>query len=72
MKKVVFAALVICLSFVASAYADPYPEALIKKMAALKEDAEAKKDMPAAIEGLPIVTSEEANKLFKEEGRLPG
>jgi rhodanese-related sulfurtransferase len=65
MKRIVFTALVICFAFVTFGYAEPYPEDLIKKIAGLKADAEAKKEMPAAIEGLPIVNSEEANKMFK-------
>ena len=67
MKKSIFVALVMCLSFVAFGYAESFPDALVQKMMGLKADAEAKKDMPAAIEGLPIVNSEEANKLFKNK-----
>ncbi len=67
MKRTIFVALVICLSFMAVGYAESFPDALVQKMMGLKADAEAKKDMPAAIEGLPIVNSEEANKLFKNK-----
>ena len=65
MKRIVVMAFALCLAFTAIGYAEPFPEDLVQKMMGLKADAEAKKDMPAAIEGLPIVNSEEANKLFK-------
>jgi rhodanese-related sulfurtransferase len=67
MKRTIFVALVMCLAFVAVGYAEPFPEDLVQKMMGLKADAEAKKDMPTAIEGLPIVNSEEANKLLKKK-----
>ncbi len=67
MKRTIFAALVMCLVFVTVGYAEPFPEDLVQKMMGFKADAEAKKDMPAAIEGLPIVNGEEANKLFKQK-----
>ena len=67
MKKIVVMAFVLCLVFAAVGYAEPFPEDLVQKMMGLKADAEAKKDMPTAIEGLPIVNGEEANKLFKKK-----
>jgi len=67
MKKVVVAALIMCLAFVTVGYAEPYPEALVQKITGLKADAEAKKDMPAAIDGLTLVDSAQAHKLFTEK-----
>jgi rhodanese-related sulfurtransferase len=65
MKMIVCAALVSCLVFAAAGYAASFPEDLVKKMAAMKADAEAKKEMPATIDGLPIVDTEAAHKLLK-------
>jgi len=65
MRRIVFAAMVICLAFVTFGYAEPFPADLIQKMAAMKADAEAKRNMPAAIEGLPIVNTETAHKMLK-------
>jgi rhodanese-related sulfurtransferase len=67
MKRTMLVALVMCLAFVAVGYAEPFPEDLVQKMMGLKADAEAKKDMPASIDGLPIVNGEEANKLYKNK-----
>ena len=63
-RTMFFAALVMCLAFVTVGYAAAFPDALVQKMMGMKADAEAKKDMPATIDGLPIVTGEEANKLL--------
>ncbi len=70
MKKIVVMAFALCIVFAAVVYADPFPEDLVQKMMGLKADAEAKKDMPTTIEGLPIVNSEEANKLFKGKNAI--
>jgi len=67
MKRVIVMAFMLCLAFAVVGYAEPFPESLVQKMMGFKADAEAKKDMPAAIDGLPIVTTEEANKLFKNK-----
>jgi rhodanese-related sulfurtransferase len=67
MKRMILAVFVTCLVFAAAGYAEPFPEALVQKMMGMKADAEAQKDMPASIDGLPIVTGEEANKLFKNK-----
>jgi rhodanese-related sulfurtransferase len=60
-------AFTLCLGFAAVGNAEPFPEDLIQKMMGMKANAEAKKEMPATIEGLPIVNGEEANKLFKRK-----
>jgi rhodanese-related sulfurtransferase len=68
MKRMMFfAAVVMCLAFVTVSYAAEFPEALVQKMMGMKADAEATKDMPPSIEGLPIVSGDEANKLFKNK-----
>jgi rhodanese-related sulfurtransferase len=65
MKRTIFVALAMCLTFAAVGYTEPFPEALVQKMMSMKADAEAKKDMPATIDGLPIISGEDASKLFK-------
>ncbi len=58
---------VVALLAVATVFAGPYPDQVVDRIMAMKNDAEAKKDMPPSLEGLPIVKGDEANKLWKKK-----
>lgn len=46
---------------------DGYPDDMMDKIMAMKADAEVKKDMPASVPGATVVTTAEAQKMFKEK-----
>ncbi len=64
MKKMAMVLIAMFL-FPALCAAGPYPESMLKTIAAMKADAEAKKEMPATLPHVQMVNSEQAYKLFK-------
>lgn len=67
--------LLVCL-FVAAAgvysvaSAGPYPDAVIKQAEGLKADADAKKDMPATLQGIKLITGVELKKWMDEKKKI--
>lgn len=56
----------LALSLLATtALADDFPDELVDKIMAMKADAEAKKDMPASLPGMTVVSTTEAYKMFQ-------
>lgn len=49
------------------ALADDFPDEVIDKIIAMKADAEAKKDMPASLPGMTVVSNADAYKLFQSK-----
>jgi rhodanese-related sulfurtransferase len=67
MKRTILASLLVFFACLSLCFAAGYPEKMVERMMGLKADAEAGKEMPATIDGLPIIGSEDAYKLFKEK-----
>jgi rhodanese-related sulfurtransferase len=72
MKRMLFAvaALLILVVIIGTSYAE-WPAELSSKIDQLKADAEAKKDMPAALPGIRNVTTEEVKKLIDSKKAIP-
>lgn len=66
MFKKICVLLALALSFTATvAIADDFPDELVDKVMGMKADAEAKKEMPASLPGMTVVSSAEAVKMFQ-------
>lgn len=65
----------LCLAVVAGslasvASAGAYPDAVIKQAESLKADADAKKDMPASLKGIKLITGQELKKWLDEKKKI--
>lgn len=60
---VIFSMVVVC----AKLYASEWPADLLEKIDKLHELAKEKKEMPATLEGIKVITEDEAYKLWKEK-----
>jgi len=72
MKRVMITLL--CLAVVAGlssvASAGAYPDTVIKQAESLKADADAKKDMPATLPGIKLITGQELKKMMDEKKKI--
>ncbi len=69
------AAVFVCLAVVVGGFytiasAGAYPDAVIKQAEGLKADADAKKDMPASLQGIKIITGQELKKWMDEKKKF--
>lgn len=69
MKKLVVALLAVTGLFVATLAnaAEPFPEPLLQKVEELKSMAHDKKELPKNIEGVPVISASDAQKLWKSK-----
>jgi len=56
--------------FYATASAGVYPDAVIKQAESLKADADAKKDMPASLQGIKLINGQELKKWMDEKKKF--
>ena len=56
--------------FYATASAADYPDAVIKQAEKMKADADAKKDMPASLQGINLITGQELKKWMDEKKKM--
>lgn len=73
MKRATIALLFLTVAlggFYGSASAGPYPDAVIKQAEAMKADADAKKDMPASLPGIKLITGQELKKWMDEKKKI--
>lgn len=54
----------------AIAFASSYPEDMMQKIMAMKADAEAKKEMPASLPGIQIISGAEAHKMWSAKSAV--
>jgi rhodanese-related sulfurtransferase len=54
----------------AKASAGPYPDAVIKQAESMKADADAKKDMPASLQGIKLISGQELKKWMDEKKKI--
>lgn len=73
LKRMIIALLFLALAaggFYTTASAGPYPDAVIKQAESLKADADAKKDMPASLQGIKLINGQELKKWMDEKKKF--
>jgi len=66
-RRSLLGVVVIVTILVCNAYASSWPEALVNKAQELRALADAKKDMPASLEGITVVAGDKAQELWKSK-----
>jgi rhodanese-related sulfurtransferase len=69
-RKNFFGAVLVLVLIAGIAFASSYPDAMMQKMMAMKSDAEAKKEMPASLPGIQVISGEEAYKMWKAKSAV--
>jgi rhodanese-related sulfurtransferase len=59
-----------CFGLSSLALAGPYPDAIIKQAESMKADADAKKDMPASLQGIKLINGQELKKWLDEKKKV--
>ena len=73
LKRLVIALVFLAIAvggFYATASAAAYPDAVIKQAEKMKADADAKKDMPASLQGIKLITGQELKKWMDEKKKI--